>query len=91
MDNVSRPLIALLVGSVAFLALWLVALKPSSSSTTGNSGGLGQYQSAINKAHQAAATSNNAAGKAEGSTAATTATSTGSAARPGAASRCPWT
>lgn len=88
MDNVSRPLIALLVGSVAFLALWLVALKPSSSSTTGNSGGLGRYQSAINKAHQAAATSD-AASAAEGGTVATTTTSTGAAARPQAASRTP--
>lgn len=87
MDNVSRPLIALLVGSVAFLALWLVALKPSSSSTTGNSGGLGQYQSAINKAHQAAATSN-AASAAEGGTVATT-PSKGAAARPQTASRTP--
>lgn len=81
MDNVSRPLIALLVGSVAFLALWLVALKPSGSSTSGKQGGLGQYQSAINKAHQAAATAN-AATAAEGgtamsaTTAATAATST---------------
>jgi hypothetical protein len=88
MDNVSRPLIALLVGSVAFLALWLVALKPSSSSTTGNSGGLGRYQSAINKAHQAAATSN-AASAAEGGTVATTTTSTGAAARPQTAPRTP--
>ena len=88
MDNVSRPLIALLVGSVAFLALWLVALKPSSSSTTGNSGGLGRYQSAINKAHHAAATSN-AASAAEGGTVATTTTSTGAAARPQTASRAP--
>ncbi len=86
MDNVSRPLIALLVGSVAFLALWLVALKPSSSSTAGNTGGLGRYQSAINKAHQAAATSN-AASKAEGGTVATTTTSTGAAARPQTAPR----
>jgi hypothetical protein len=88
MDNVSRPLIALLVGSVAFLALWLVALKPSSSSTTGNSGGLGQYQSAINKAHHAAATAN-AASAAEGGTVATTTTSTGAAARTQTASRTP--
>jgi hypothetical protein len=29
MDSVSRPLIALLLGTVAFFALWLVALKPS--------------------------------------------------------------
>jgi Cu/Zn superoxide dismutase len=88
MDNVSRPLIALLVGSVAFLALWLVALKPSSSSTTGNRGGLGQYQSAVNKAHQAVATSN-AASAAEGGTVATATTSTGAAARPQAAPRTP--
>lgn len=30
MDNVSRPLIALLGATVAFFALWIVALKPSS-------------------------------------------------------------
>jgi Cu/Zn superoxide dismutase len=88
MDNVSRPLIALLVGSVAFLALWLVALKPSSSSTTGNAGGLGQYQSAINKAHQAAATAK-AASAAEGGTVAKASASTGAAARPQTASRAP--
>ena len=86
MDNVSRPLIALLVGSVAFLALWLVALKPSSSSTTGNSGGLGRYQSAIDKAHQAAATANAASAAEEGTVAKTT---TGGAARPQTASRAP--
>jgi Cu/Zn superoxide dismutase len=88
MDNVSRPLIALLVGTVAFFALWLVALKPSSSSTTGKPEGLGQYQSAVNKAHQAAATAN-AASAAEGGTVATTTTSTGVAARPQTASRTP--
>jgi hypothetical protein len=71
MANVSRPLIALLVGTVAFFALWLVVLKPGSSSTTGQPQGLGQYQSAINKAHQAAATSN-AASAAEGGTLAAT-------------------
>lgn len=47
MQHVSRPLIGLLVATVAFFALWIVALKPSSS----KSGGLGQYQSAINAAH----------------------------------------
>jgi hypothetical protein len=86
MDNVSRPLIALLVGSVAFLAVWLVALKPSSSSTTGKPGGLGAYQSAIDKAHRAAATANSASA-AEGGTVATT--TTGAAARPHTASRTP--
>jgi hypothetical protein len=52
----SRSLIALLVGTVAFFALWLFALKPGSSSSGGGSSssqGLGQYQSDINKAHQA--------------------------------------
>jgi hypothetical protein len=58
----SRSLIALLVGTVVFFALWLVALKPSSSSSGGSGGsssqGLGSFQSDINKAHQAVATSN---------------------------------
>jgi hypothetical protein len=54
----SRSLIALLVGTVAFFALWVVALKPGGSSSNGGSQGLGQYQSAINKAHQAVQTSN---------------------------------
>lgn len=87
MNNISRPaLILLLVGTVATLALAFVALKPSSSSTTGNNGGLGQYQSAINKAHQAAATAN-AASAAEGGTVATTAA--GAAARTQPAPRTP--
>jgi hypothetical protein len=62
MDNVSRPLIALLVGSVAFFAIWMVALKPSSSPPGSGSSGGGSppYQSAISKAHQAVATSNGA-------------------------------
>lgn len=53
MTHVSRPLIALLVGTVLFFALWIVALKPSGgSSSSSGSGGLGQYQSAINAAKQ---------------------------------------
>jgi hypothetical protein len=56
MDNVSRPLIALLVGTVAFFALWMTALKPSSSKSGGAQANA--YQSAIAKAHQAVATSN---------------------------------
>jgi len=56
MDSVSRPLIALLVGTVAFFAVWLVALKPSRSST-GSGGGAGQYQPAINAARRAVANS----------------------------------
>jgi hypothetical protein len=57
MNGVSRPLIALLVGTVAFFALWIVALKPHGSSSGTSSQGLGSYQSAINKAHQAVTTS----------------------------------
>jgi hypothetical protein len=61
MDNVSRPLIALLLGSVAFFALWMIALKPSpSGSGSSGSGGSSAYQSAIAKAHGAVATSNGA-------------------------------
>jgi hypothetical protein len=54
----SRSLIALLVGTVAFFALWMFALKGGSSSSSSSSQGLGQYQSALNKAHQAVQTSN---------------------------------
>jgi hypothetical protein len=73
MDNVSRPLIGVLIAAVAALALGYVMLSPSSSSKTGQPRGLGQYQSAINKAHQAATTAN-AASAAEGGTVATTST-----------------
>jgi hypothetical protein len=55
MDHVSRPLIALLVGTVAFFALWLVALKPSSGGAGSQKPGV--YVSAIAKAHQAVAVS----------------------------------
>ncbi len=80
----SRSLIALLVGTVAFFALWIVALKPSGNKSS--SQGLGQYQSAINKAHQAVGTSNasNAAsgnaGAGSSQTTSTTATSGGASA-----------
>ncbi len=66
MDSVSRPLIALLLGTVAFFALWVVALKPGGSSS-GSSSGLGAYSSAIQAAHGAVATSN-AASAAHGGT-----------------------
>jgi hypothetical protein len=69
MYHVSRPLIALLVGSVAFFALWTVALKPSSSTGSGGSSGVGSYQSAIDKAHQAVASSNGPSGAHAGSVA----------------------
>jgi hypothetical protein len=57
MDSVSRPLIALLLGTVAVFAVWLVALKPSSSTGGAGASGPGVYASAIAKAHAAVATS----------------------------------
>jgi hypothetical protein len=62
MASLPKPLIGLLLGTVVFFALWMVALKPSSSSSSGggSQGGVGQYQSAINAAHGAVATSNQA-------------------------------
>jgi hypothetical protein len=58
----SRSLIALLVGTLAFFALWLVAFKgssgTSSSGGSSNSQSLGQYSSDLNAAHKAVATSN---------------------------------
>lgn len=58
----SRSLIALLVGTVVFFALWMFALKGSSSTPGGSGsskgGALGQYQSDISAAHKAVATSN---------------------------------
>ena len=53
MGNVSRPLIALLVATVAFFALWIVALKPSSgtgTAGTSSQNGPGAYQHDINAA-----------------------------------------
>jgi hypothetical protein len=66
-------LIGLLLGTVAFFAIWMVALKPHSSAGGGSQGGVGQYQPAINKAHQAVTTSNQANAKLGAPTATTTA------------------
>jgi hypothetical protein len=72
MGNVSRPLIGLLVAVVAFFALWLVALKPSSSST---SGGVPSHalNSAIDRAKGVQAVVNHAAAAAGGTPGATAA------------------
>jgi hypothetical protein len=72
MGSLPKPLIGLLLATVAFFALWMVALKPSSSSSSGSQGGVGQYQSAVNQAHQAATTSNRANAKLGAPTATTT-------------------
>lgn len=82
----SRSLIALLVGTVALFALWIVALKPGGSgSAGGKSQGLGAYQSAINQAHQAVQVSG-ASNAASGNDAAP-APSGGSAAAPSATAK----
>jgi len=57
MASLPRPLIALLVATLAAFGLWYVELRPSSSSSGGSSQGVGAYQSAINQAHQAVKTS----------------------------------
>lgn len=84
MRSLPKPLIGLLLSTVVFFALWMVALKPSSSTSGGSPNGVGQYQPAINKAHQAAATSNAANAKlgAPVSTVKSPAPSTGKAASP---------
>lgn len=67
MGNVSRPLIGLLIATVVFFALWLIALKPGSSSTSGaGNQGLGAYQPAINAARNVGKTVTNASAAAAG-------------------------
>jgi hypothetical protein len=73
MASLPKPLIGLLLGTIAFFAIWMVALKPSSSSSGGSQGGVGQYQSAVNQAHQAVTTSNQANAKLGAPTATVTA------------------
>ena len=75
MDRVSRPLVGLLVATVAFFALWVIALKPTTSGTGSRTNpSLGQLAAAIAAAHGAVATSN-AASVAHGGTIASAATS----------------
>src|SRR5947209_8670724 len=86
----SRSLIALLVGTVAFFALWLIALKPGSNGSSGGTSkpALGQFHSDINKAHQAVGISNasNAASGNDG-----TASSSAASSAPAVASHAPAT
>jgi hypothetical protein len=79
MPHVSRPLVALLLATVVFFAVWMVALKPKSD--TGSSGNSAPLQSAVDKAHAAVAQSN-AASAAHGGTVATTPTTSTPAAHP---------
>jgi hypothetical protein len=63
MRSLPKPLIGLLLSTLVFFSLWYVELRPSSSTSGGSPNGVGQYQSAINQAHQAVATSNAANAK----------------------------
>ena len=63
MASLPRPLIALLVATLAAFGLWYVELRPSSSASGGGSQSVSTYQSAINQAHQAVKTSNAANAK----------------------------
>jgi hypothetical protein len=77
MGSLPKPLIGLLLGTVAFFAVWMVALKPSSSSSSSSSqGGVGQYQGAIAQAHKAVTTSNQTNAKLGAPTATTPASKT---------------
>jgi hypothetical protein len=90
MGTLPKPLIGLLLGTVAFFAIWMVALKPHGSSSGGSQGGVGQYQSAINQAHGAVTTSNQAnakLGAPTATTSATTPTATTSATTPTATAK----
>jgi hypothetical protein len=67
MAHVSKPLIGLLAATVLVFALWVVALKPSGQSGSGNSSsnpGAGQLQGDVKAAHQAVNTANAASGRA---------------------------
>lgn len=86
MTNVSRPLIGLLVATVAFFAVWIAALKPTSSHSGGTSSA--PFQSAINKAKQAVATSN-AESAAHGGTVASTSPPTAKPITPKAVTHAP--
>lgn len=74
MGKVSRPLIGLLVATVAFFALWIVALKPSSSTGGSPSHALGTYSSAINRAKGVQTVVNHGAAAAGGTTGSTATT-----------------
>jgi hypothetical protein len=63
MDTVSRPLIAVLLGTVALFALWFVALKPGSSSNSNGKQSTSALQSDVAKAHQAVSQANSASVK----------------------------
>jgi hypothetical protein len=82
MPHVSRPLIGVLVATVALFALWIVALKPGGSSGGSPTQGLSGYKADINKAKQAVAISAAANGTAGGGAASSSPASTTAAATP---------
>lgn len=57
MARLPKPLIGVLLGVVAFLAVWMVALKPSSSSSSGSQGAA-VSQPPISQTHPAVTTAN---------------------------------
>jgi hypothetical protein len=78
MSQVSRPLLGALLAAVVLLAVWMVALKPSSNGTTSSkptvtAPGVAGLARAVDKAHKAVASSN-AASAAHGGTIVTTPT-----------------
>ncbi len=84
-DNVSRPLIALLVSTVALFALYFVAFRGGSPSTSDGTSkqSLGAFSSDIAAAHHAVTTSNHASaaqgsvpGSSSGSSSSSTSTKT---------------
>jgi hypothetical protein len=82
----SKPLLGLLAATVIVAVLWMVALRPGAggSSASGSGGGLGAYQSAIDKARSSAAAQNRAAAAGGGSLATTSPTHAQPTAKPAA-------
>ncbi len=90
MANVSRPLMALLAVTVAFFALWIVALKPHTAGTSGTTQqpGVGSYSKDINAAKNVAKvvagnTARQGAAEAGRPTSTSSVTSAGAASGPG--------
>jgi len=82
-DRVSRPLLGVLVATVALFAVWLAALRPSSSTPRGSTHGVAAYGSAVAAAHQAVAMATAASAAHGGAVAPTAAPATVTSSAPG--------